>query len=281
MGDGLEGYSAKTQSLGLTGIGNARELGGYRTSSGRTVRRGVLLRTAAPEGATEGDRRKLEHEHHLSCVLDFRMDMELQALDASAHGLDFATVYHISILDQDYYANLNEDLPLEEVMSMSPLQMIVMGIDRGVINEHMYEGFLEAESGKRGYAEMFRLLLAQPSTEALLFHCTQGKDRTGLASMLILSVLGVDEPTIVFDYLLTNAFNAALIERERMALLAQGIPEDQLDRYLLGFDRVYPQTMQNALEHLRKAYGSVWGYVHDELGVSEASREVLRSKYLV
>ena len=51
-------------SLGLTGIGNARELGGYRSSDGRTVRRGVLLRTASLAGATEEDLRTLREKYH-------------------------------------------------------------------------------------------------------------------------------------------------------------------------------------------------------------------------
>jgi protein-tyrosine phosphatase len=275
----LAGYSAESQSLGLAGIGNARELGGYRTTSGRTVRHGMLLRTAAPEGATEEDRRKLEHELHLSCVLDLRMDMEIQALDASARGLDFATRHHIDILDQDYLVRMSKDVPLEEAMRMSPASLIMAGIDQGIVSEWMYVDFLEGETGRRSYAELFSLLLAQPSDEALLFHCSQGKDRTGLAAMLILSVLGVDEQTIIFDYLLTNTFNAALIERERAGLLAHGVPEDQLDRYMLGFDQVYPQTMQNAIDHLKEAYGSVWGYVRDGLGLDEAARTELRAKY--
>lgn len=276
-----ESHDAQAHSLGLVGIGNGRELGGYRTADGREVRRGVLLRTAAPEGATEEDRRRLEHDLHLTTVLDFRMDMELQILDGSARGLDFADTYRIGILDEDFYMRMLGDRSMEEILKMSPVQMIMEGVSLGMINEHMYVGFLEADTGKRGYAEVFARLLAQPQGEALLFHCTQGKDRTGLAAMLILSTLGVDEETIVSDYLLTNTFNAGLIERERQGLLAAGIPEEQLDRYMIGFDKVYPQSMQNALDHLKATYGSVRGYVHDALGVSEDACEELRDKYLV
>ena len=274
-------YSAKSQSLGLSGIGNARELGGYEVADGRQVRRGLLLRTAAPEGATEADRVRLERDLKLTCVLDLRMDMERQMLKGSASPLGFAENHVISILDQDYYARLYEGIDLDKAMATSPLERVIMGVDLGVIGETMYIGFLEAESGKCGYREVFERLLAQPADEALLFHCTQGKDRTGLAAMLILSVLGADDDTIVFDYLLTNTFNAALIERERQALLAMGTAERDLDRYLIGFDMVAPATMQRALDHLRATYGSVWGYCRDELGVEEDGAKELRAKYLV
>lgn len=275
-----QAYSAKTQSLGLEGVGNARELGGYRTVDEREVKHGVLLRTAAPEGATEQDRRRLQYDLHLTKVLDFRMDMEHMALDESARGLDFADTRRIGILDENYYTQLSESIPVEDVQSMSPLQMIMQGVDMGLIGERMYVDFLEADCGKRGFAEVFAQLLAQPADEALLFHCTQGKDRTGLAAMLILCVLGVDEQTIIFDYLLTNTFNARLIERESQALVAAGVPAQKLDTYMLGFDKVYPQTMQNAMAHLAQTYGSVWGFVREVLGVSDADRRDLRNKYL-
>ncbi len=275
------GYSAQSQSIGLVGVGNARELGGYRTPDGRMVRRGAILRTAAPEGATDEDRRRLEHDYRLTCVLDFRMNMEFQVPIHPVGGFDFATTHRVPILDEDYYLSLFGDVPMEEIQKMSPIQMIVEAINLGLIDENMYIGFLEGDCGKRGFAEVFSYLLAQPQEEALLFHCAQGKDRTGLAAMLILSALGVDEQTIVFDYLLTNTFNATIIERERKMLLSSGIPEDRLEAYMLGFDQVFPQTMQNALEHLKSAYGSVWGYVRGELGVSDADCEDLCAKYLV
>ena len=273
-------YSAQSQSIGMGGIGNARELGGYRTVDGRTVRHGVLLRSAAPEGADAADRLKLAQDYRLSCVLDFRMDMEFQALAPDSRGLDFANTHRVPILDEDSFMSMADGIPMEEALKMSVLDVVIMGIEMGAVNDRMYVGFLEAECGKRGYTQVFSHLLAQPKDEALLFHCTQGKDRTGLAAMLILSALGVDDGTIVFDYLLTNTFNAALIERERAGLLAKGIPQERIDTYMIGFDQVYPQTMQNALEHLKRAYGSVWGYINGELGVSDADREELRAKYL-
>ena len=280
MNDSHVAYSAETQSIGLESVGNARELGGYKTTDGHVVRHGVLLRTAAPDAASESDRRRLEHDLRLTRVLDLRMNMERQFLVDDVRGLDFAQTYRVPIMDEDYYLRLYAEISEEQLKQMSPLQMIVMGIDMGLVNDQMYVGFLEAETGKRGFAEVFSHLLAQPEGEALLFHCTQGKDRTGLVAMLALTALGVDEETIVFDYLLTNTFNAKLIEREQQGLLALGIPAEEIDKYMIGLDRVFPQTMQNALEHLRREYGSVWGYITKELGVGEAERRELRAKYL-
>ncbi|MDO4798469.1 MAG: tyrosine-protein phosphatase [Coriobacteriales bacterium] len=288
-------YSMQSQSLGLQSVGNAHDLGGYRTSDGRTIRRGALLRSAVPVFANEDDRARLRDELHVTTVLDFRMQMELDdamvtggtagavagaTQDRPApHALEFAHTQHIRILDEEQFMSGLQD-PTRGRSQLSPMQLIIAAVNAGFVNDMMYVDFLEADAGKQGYSAMFRALVAQPRDEALLFHCTQGKDRTGLAAMLILDTLGTDEQTILFDYLLTNEFNAPLIERERQGLLSAGIAPDQLDRYMLGMDQVYPQTMHNAMAHLRDTYASVWGYVHDALGVSETEREQLRRKYL-
>jgi protein-tyrosine phosphatase len=144
----------------------------------------------------------------------------------------------------------------------------------------MYVHFLSHDVGKRGYAQMFRELLALPEGTSLLFHCTQGKDRTGCAAMLILSALGVDEETIMADYMLTNEFNADLIAEQRQQLLDAGVAEEDLDGIMIVRDQVFPQTMRNALDWMKENYGSVRGYITQELGVTDAEIAQLQDKFL-
>jgi protein-tyrosine phosphatase len=98
--------------------------------------------------------------------------------------------------------------------------------------------------------------------------------------MLILSALGVDEQTIMDDYMLTNEFNAKLIADERQELLDSGMKEEELDGIMIAGDQVYPQTMTNALDWLKKEYGSVKGYITKELGVTEEQLTQLQNKFL-
>ena len=293
----MANYSKESQSIDLEGVGNARELGGYRTEDGRTVRRGVLLRTAAPNNASPNDCRKLRDEFRLSKVLDFRTRFEIAqaasgtplsielmlnppAVEEIPTAIDFATTVHVPILNEDkMVADMEQEM---EALGgeVTTLQAIIMGVRMGIVSEYMYVEFLSDDCGKRGFATVFEHLLAQPRDEALLFHCTQGKDRTGLAAMLILNTLGVNDETILFDYLLTNQFNTAIIEREKMGLLHAGIAQEDLDTYMLGMDKVFAATMANAMAYLRKTYGSVWGFVNQELGVSEEDRDALQEKYL-
>ena len=153
-------------------------------------------------------------------------------------------------------------------------------IDSGLVSYDMYVGFLSEESGKKAYSEFFRELLDLPPERSLLFHCSQGKDRTGCAAMLILSVLGADEDTIMRDYMLTNVFNAKLIDSQRKMLISHGVKESDMEKYMMILDEVNPKFMNTVLEWLKKNYGSPVGYIISELGISADDIERLKAKFL-
>ena len=272
---------AEAQSIGLTGVGNARELGGYVAEDGRVVRRGVFLRTAALGNATEADIQRLVDDYHLSLVIDLRMTSEIeQAPDPVMDGVENL---HLGIIDEAAMAAKRQSLSAEDVAGLdmtSKLGRLRMAMKLGIVGDHMYIDFLSGEPGKAGYARLFRELLALPEGKAMLFHCTQGKDRTGCAAMLILSALGADEETIMADFMLTNTFNAQLIEGERQMLTAQGLEGDELETFMHAMDEVDPQYMINALDWMKEHYGSALGYIQTELGVTDEEIEVLRDKYL-
>lgn len=270
-----------TQSICLESVGNARELGGYACEDGRVVKSGVFLRTAALAGATEEDIRRLKDDYHLSVVIDLRMTSEAQ--EAPDPEIDGVRSLHLGIIDEEAMEKKRQSLTAEDMEGIDPnnsLDRLKLAVKMGIIGDQMYINFLSGDEGKASYAQMFKELLDLPEGEALLFHCTQGKDRTGCAAMLILSTLGVDVETILYDYTLTNTYNAALIERERQMLEGMGVEEGEFDLYMTAMDQVDPQYMVNALEWMNDNYGSVLGYITGELGVTEAQIEQLRDKYL-
>ena len=271
----------EAQSIGLTSVGNARELGGYACSDGRVVKPGVFLRTAALANATEEDIRRLKDDYHLCVVLDLRMASEVESSpDPQIEGVKNL---HLGILDEAAMDAKRKAMKAEDMEGLdlnSNVDRLKLAIRMGIISDQMYIEFLSGESGKAGYARMFRELLALPEGGSLLFHCTQGKDRTGCAVMLILSALGVDEETIMADFMLTNLFNVNLIESERQMLTAAGVEEEEMEIYMHAMDEVDPQYMINALDWLKENYGSVLGYIRTELGVTDEEIELLRDRYL-
>lgn len=269
------------QSIGLEGVGNARELGGYQSENGRTVKRGVFLRTAALGGATEADIQRLGEVYQLATVIDLRMTSEIEA--APDPEIEGVKNIHLGIIDEEVLEEKRQSLSPEDLEGLdltNTLDRLKMASKLGIVGDQMYVNFLSGDAGKAGYKQLFQELLELPEGGAVLFHCTQGKDRTGCAAMLILSALGVDEETILADFTLTNIYNEALIESERQMLSAQGVEGEEQEIYLRLMDEVDAQYMINALDWMRDSYGSALGYISDELGIEEAQLETLRDRYL-
>lgn len=272
---------ALPHNIGLTSVGNARELGGYQTSDGRTVKHSVFLRTASLSNASDEDIQRLREDYHLSIVVDLRMTREIEAApDPEIPGV---RNLHLGIIDEKAMAAKQREGStgdVEELDTTNKLEMLKQAIKSGVISDQMYVEWLSSTTGKAGYAQMFQELIDLPEGESLLFHCSQGKDRTGCAAMLILSALGVDEDTILEDFMLTNTYNAGKIESERQMLEEAGFADDELEICLTAMDEVDAQYMVNALDWMKKNYDSTLGYIIEELGVSEAEIEQLRDNYL-
>ena len=243
------------QSLHMESLSNARELGGYLVQDGRYIKRGVLLRTGALSEASDKDLERLVRVYHVAAIADFRSLEEIEKKkDPAAHGAV-------------HYA-----LPIFDAQEMQ-------GQEEAVLTDRMYIYFLSAQKGIQSFRTFLEIAAGLPEGNALLFHCTQGKDRTGLAAMLMLSVLGADEETILSDYLLTNQFNEKLIEQARNMLQAI-YPPEKVEQYMSFMDRADPVFMQNALDWMKAEYGSACGYVRDRLGIPDSVQEKIRTRFL-
>lgn len=267
----------KMQSIPLYSIRNARELGGYITSDGRRIRNGVLLRTANLSQLSNEDKLTLTDSFHLQHIIDFRMPMEVDgAEDPPISGAEY---HHLDVLDQEKFMSQGD--PKFDFSSMDLVQLVNHSVDSGIQNEYMYIGFLTGTFGLRAYSEFFRILLSADPDRAVLWHCTSGKDRTGLAAMLLLSAFGVEESVILQDHVLTNEYNAERIEATRHHLTAQGYDDVFIKNALIMLDAVDVKYMINAIAHLKRVYGSVSGFIQNGLNITADEIDLLKEKYLV
>ena len=130
---------------------------------------------------------------------------------------------------------------------------------------------------KERYKPLFDQLLSLNKDSALLFHCTAGKDRTGIAAALVLYALGVDEETIMNDHLATNYYRAA--DNEKMIGLftkAYRLTEEQA-RDVMAAKKEYLKAMFDAIN---LNYGSVDAFLEKELGLDRTKRAKLGRLYL-
>ena len=229
--------------LDVEGCFNIRDIGGYPTAAGDTVSHLRFVRSGSLFALTEQGKEQLL-SLGLRCVVDLRSQVEVEHYpDAVADDPRFSW-FHLPMLDY-IHSSIAGKLPDTFPPSL----------------EEMY--FSLIEESKADFRRLFELF-AQPGHESFVFHCTAGKDRTGITAALLLSLAGVDEQTIVEDY-----SHSQELLRDIMAK----VDLSHLPGYVLTSRA---QTMQALLDHLKAHYGGGQGYL-SQIGVAPSTqREVLR-----
>ena len=273
-----QNVTEEAQTLNMSTISNARELGGYQTRDGKTVREGVLLRTGALTDASQEELDSLINGYNLTAIIDMRASYELA--EDPEPAVDGVAQYNFKIMDEQMMAR--RAAAIQDVLTdpnVDPVKRMTAILEADVISDQMYVEFLQGETGKTGFRDFFRVLLETPEGNAVLWHCTNGKDRTGVAAMLLLGVLNVDEEIIMEDFLLTNVFFEAEISAMRQKLGAYIQDEAMLEELMVTGKGVYAPYMQNAIDYIKENYGDIPGYVKAELGLTDADIAKLQMLY--
>jgi protein-tyrosine phosphatase len=246
--------------LALEGAFNFRDLGGYRTQDGNCLACGKIYRAGALNRLTDGDLDMLG-ELGIRLFCDLRSFPEVNAqpdrLPASAAYL------HLPIFSHDpigrwrvLFQRHRLDLLFEQFYSRS-------------IIDH----------GAPVLGDLLRLA-AEPENLPLVFHCTSGKDRTGLAAALLLHLCGVPHLTIVADYTLTNHSIDRFLAEIRLAFAwVPNLPGFSLEQLYPLFS-ARAELIERAFNHIEDRYGSVDAYLRGPVGLKEAEIAAIRSNLL-
>ena len=268
----------EAQALLVTGIENARQLGGYETANGRHVKRDVLLRTAKLSDAPSEELATLKDIYHLGVVVDFRTLAEREgAPDPEIDGVDNIV---LDVLDESSRTGAGAAIAgIYENGGAEPAEVMLNIIRSGCVSERMYADMAFDPAAEKGFRDFFRILLENGGQKAVLWHCSGGKDRTGAAAVLLLLALGVNKETALRDFELTNEFLREKIAymESRAAELTDDPEEIAWVKDLTGVNRKY---MEKLLDTLEEKYGSQERYLTEGLGLDRAELEQLREMYL-
>lgn len=263
-------------TIAFDSIPNARELGGLRVSDGRVVRRGMLYRTAYLAHASDADIAKLA-DYGISKVIDLRSGHEIsQQPDRKVPGAEYVPI-EIYSLNGHLFKGMSKffqgDVSFEDGMSR-----FVMEPAAKMICDDFYVSFVDAPDCLESFERFFREILSAKGP--VLWHCTQGKDRTGLVAALLLFALGADRATVMYDFLLTNDSYARDLDvlDYKVAKLGGGPEEFACIRTLVG---VNGKLFTAALDWIDSRFGGVDAYIKNQLHVSEAEIDVLKERYLL
>ena len=268
----------EAQALLVTGIENARQLGGYETADGRHVKKDALLRTARLSDAPPEELAALKDIYHLGVVVDFRTLAEREgAPDPEIDGVDNIV---LDVLDESSRTGAGAAIAgIYENGGAEPAEVMLNIIRSGCVSERMYADMAFDPAAEKGFRDFFRILLENGGQKAVLWHCSGGKDRTGAAAVLLLLALGVNKETALRDFELTNEFLREKIAymESRATELTDDPEEIAWVKDLTGVNRKY---MEKLLDTLEEKYGSQERYLTEGLGLDRTELEQLREMYL-
>lgn len=271
----------RQQFIPVNGIINARDLGGYIIQDGRRLRDGMLIRSAHLADATDEDLQYLL-SIPISKVIDFRKDIEMNGktdrmvpgaeyirleIDASGKLVSQATE------DEKRLFTGHKQFDVKKFMVMAAFNSMAQRIA-----QEMYPNLFFDPECQEQFREFFRLIL-DTEKGAILYHCTQGKDRTGAASALILAALGADRETIIADFDATNRVYEADVRRCCRNVRLMGGKETELAT-VKSFLGANTENFIKVLDRIDREFGTMEAYLKGPIGLTDQDILTLRERYL-
>lgn len=249
--------------LAMEGGRNFRDVGGYRTEDGRTVRWGLLYRSGAMGHLAPSAMARLD-QLGIRAIIDLRQTDE-RRLDQS----NWLPMAGLGYWTRDY--TLGGDDKAMAQMFGDPEKLTAQGMHAMMAGAYRTMPKQLAPQ----FRELFARLIA-PGKGAVVVNCTAGKDRTGIAAALVLTALGVPYATVREDFLLSNGAPGMDSLQGSIPPLLARLPADVVQA-LIGVQGEY---LDAAFDQLRTDHGSVEGYLERELGVGPAEVAALRRRLL-
>ncbi len=247
---------------------NFRDLGGIPGQDGRRVAPRRLLRSGELVGLTRGDIETLADEYTLRCIIDLRGEGERNGRPDD--GVPGACYHSIDIM-RDMGVHAPSAGRLDELMTHPDSMDNFMRMS--------YELMVTDPEAQAGFRRMVELLAALDEG-ACVIHCFAGKDRTGVAAAVLLTILGASREDILADYLKTNELRA---EANRM-MLERARREGADEAHLAGIATalgVKQQYLEHAYYVAHREYGSFENFVREGLGVDDLTAARMQQLYLV
>ncbi|QIM17674.1 tyrosine-protein phosphatase [Leucobacter coleopterorum] len=258
----------------LQGTHNARGLAGLATGEGQHIADGVLFRSDSLSALTSEGVAAFG-DYRIGTVIDLRTDAERTRAADVLPADGSVTLIALPVLGgaMDQMArNLMPAAGAGVRLSSEELSAI---LDKVPTLEQLYQGILS--SSARQFAELGRAVLAAAATDrpGVIFHCTAGKDRTGIAAALLLMLAGVDRDTIVADYTQTETNLAGAFAESLTALITGfGLPlTPKLDQLAT---KSPASAIEAAMDWITENYGNSAGYLQSG-GMTAEETDKLRS----
>ena len=255
------------RTIQLQGVDNVRDYGGWPTTDGLDIKEGLFFRGSALANATAQDCKTLFDELGIACVVDLRCGWELEAKPDIEHpGIEY---YHIPFYDQeivgiDYTARAKGTIAIGHDVACNP--------------EHFYRSLanpLTVGQMRKGIDAVFsHVLQGLP----VYVHCSGGKDRAGILTLLVLTILGASREDILGDYLYTNVSRDKNYPKMFESFLKLAAGNVTLAHELVESHRARAENIDAFWDAIADQYGSAESFVREQLGFDDDRIVLVRNR---
>lgn len=249
--------------LGIEKKRNLRDLGGYKTQNGKHVKKGYFFRSSRLMDFDQAEL-KILNSLNIKKIYDLRSKEEVK--DSPDPTLKGAEYIHSSAAARVDGTEVN----------FSPAALIAENVYSKESNDEFTHKVYGNLPFSYAYKRMFEDIVA--GNVPILFHCSAGKDRTGIAAILILLALGVDEETAMYDYMLTNEYRKEYIERFKKDFPLTKL-DGELAGMLLAYEGVTYTNADYSLKRIKEKYENYDEYFEKEYNLDKDALQRLRDLY--
>lgn len=238
----------------IPGFQNLRCLGGYANEQGQITRWDHSFRSDWQPEVSQASVQLL-HDLGIKHVIDLRSDAEVSKSPNAIAECGNVAYHHYSLLPD-----------------LDPDTFYVQLEDRDDLLATLYIGMVEDAQDK--IANVMRIL-SEAADDAVLFHCSAGKDRTGVIAALLLGIAGISHEHIVRDYTQSHT-NIIEMVNNKLAEVPHDLPQDKRNALMTLF-RSDAINMNKLLDHIDTRYGSVTQYL-SHIGLRDIEMAQLRQR---
>ena len=253
--------SEEYRLLPMDGAFNTRELGGYKTTDGKSVKWGMLFRSDKLSDISENDQKYLQ-SLGIKRIVDFRSKGEkTEDPNIIPEGINY----------------IETPINVDGAMR-SKIEAVLKGETNKEVKSFLVDANKEFVTNYTSvYEDFLRGLIDEDGPT--LFHCTAGKDRAGFAAAITLIALGVSKEDVIEDYMKTNIFTKDKIDEmiDKIKLMSLYQADAEILRPLIGVERIYIET---AFKTAEEKYGSLENFIREGLNISDEEIQILRNKFV-
>lgn len=238
------------------GLKNARDLSQFDN-----IKSKKLIRSEELTKLSENDIKKMQDEYNVKVVIDLRTKRERKHRDKIIPN---AKYYNLPISNYKDLKNIPDKKLRKHKNGLFP-------------NLCEYYKRLVSEDKKDFWTSIFNIFLNDSKDGAILWHCVQGKDRTGMVAAIMYYCLGVDETKIMEDYLYTNVNTKVPFKYKMISIIFWFI---RMRKEFIELFTARKEYLQSAIDYIKTYYGGADAFLKRVCGIDENKKKELQNQFL-